>query len=144
MTTLELLQDLLRINSVNPMLEANAPGEMQIAEFVRDWCDSRQLETPLLEPTKGRPSGKWQKYVSISRVERVAKSDVSDEFVTGWSDPARKVHGEDQEAILPASAASDPSPRGAGLGSRSPIGAGLAARRCMVRIKKRSGNRWRT
>jgi acetylornithine deacetylase/succinyl-diaminopimelate desuccinylase-like protein len=51
MTTLELLQDLLRINSVNPMLEANAPGETQIAEFVRDWCDSRQLETPLLEPT---------------------------------------------------------------------------------------------
>jgi hypothetical protein len=56
--------------------------------------------------------GKWQKYVSISRAERVANSDVSDEFVTGWSDPARKVHGEDQEAILPA--------------------------RCMVRIKKRS------
>ena len=40
------------------------------------------------------------------------------------------------EAILPVSAASDPSPVGAGLGSRSPSGAAVAARRCMVRIKK--------
>ena len=40
------------------------------------------------------------------------------------------------EAILPVSAASDPSPVGAGLGSRSPVGAAVAARRCMVRIKK--------
>jgi acetylornithine deacetylase len=55
-TTLELLHELVRINSVNPMLEANAPGETQIAAFVRDWCVSRQLETLLLEPVKGRPS----------------------------------------------------------------------------------------
>ena len=56
MTTLELLQDLLRINSVNPMLEVNAPGETQLAQFVRDWCDSRHLETRWIEPVKGRPS----------------------------------------------------------------------------------------
>jgi acetylornithine deacetylase len=56
MTTLELLQELVSINSVNPMLEANAPGETQIAEFVRDWCDSCQLETQWIEPVKGRPS----------------------------------------------------------------------------------------
>jgi acetylornithine deacetylase len=56
MTTLELLQELVRINSINPMLEANAPGETQIAEFVRDWCKSRQLETHWIEPVKGRPS----------------------------------------------------------------------------------------
>ena len=56
MTTLELLQELVRINSVNPMLEANAPGETQLAEFVRDWCDSRHLETQWIEPVKGRPS----------------------------------------------------------------------------------------
>ncbi len=31
-------------------------------------------------------SGKWQKYMSISRAERVAKSDVSDKFVTGRSE----------------------------------------------------------
>ena len=36
------------------------------------------------------------------------------------------------EAIPPVSAASDPSPIGAGLGSRSPSGAAVAARRCMV------------
>ena len=56
MTTLELLQELVRINSVNPMLEVNAPGEMQLATFVRDWCDSRQLETRWIEPVQGRPS----------------------------------------------------------------------------------------
>jgi acetylornithine deacetylase len=56
MTTLELLEDLVRIDSINPMLETNAPGETQIAEFVRDWCDSRQLETQWVEPVKGRPS----------------------------------------------------------------------------------------
>jgi acetylornithine deacetylase len=56
MTTLELLQELVRINSVNPMLEANALGETQLAEFVCDWCDSRQLETQWIEPVKGRPS----------------------------------------------------------------------------------------
>jgi acetylornithine deacetylase len=56
MTTLELLQDMVRINSINPMLEANAPGEIQLAEFVRGWCDSRQLETQWIEPVKGRPS----------------------------------------------------------------------------------------
>jgi acetylornithine deacetylase len=56
MTTLELLQELVSINSVNPMLEANVPGETQIATFVRDWCDSRQLETQWIEPVKGRPS----------------------------------------------------------------------------------------
>jgi acetylornithine deacetylase len=56
MTTLELLENLVRINSVNPMLEANAPGETQLAEFVRDWCESRNLETQWIEPVKGRPS----------------------------------------------------------------------------------------
>lgn len=56
MTTLKLLQELVRINSVNPMLEASAPGETQLAEFVRDWCDSRHLETQWIEPVKGRPS----------------------------------------------------------------------------------------
>jgi acetylornithine deacetylase len=56
MTTLGLLQDLVRINSVNPMLEANTPGETGIATFVRDWCESRQLETQWIEPVKGRPS----------------------------------------------------------------------------------------
>jgi acetylornithine deacetylase len=56
MTTLELLQELVRINSINPRLEANAPGETQLAEFVRDWCNSRHLETRWIEPVKGRPS----------------------------------------------------------------------------------------
>jgi acetylornithine deacetylase len=56
MTALELLENLVRINSINPMLEANAPGETQIAEFVRDWCDSRNLETQWIETVKGRPS----------------------------------------------------------------------------------------
>jgi hypothetical protein len=33
-----------------------------------------------------RPSGKWQKCLSISRAERVTKSDVSDKFGTDWSE----------------------------------------------------------
>jgi acetylornithine deacetylase len=56
MTTLELLENLVRINSVNPMLEASVPGETRIAEFVRDWCESRNLETQWIEPVKDRPS----------------------------------------------------------------------------------------
>jgi acetylornithine deacetylase len=56
MTTLELLEQMVRINSVNPNLEANAPGETQIAALVRDWCKSRSLETQWIEPVKGRPS----------------------------------------------------------------------------------------
>jgi acetylornithine deacetylase len=56
MITLQLLEQLVQINSINPNLEANAPGERQLAEFVRDWCDSRQLETQWIEPVRGRPS----------------------------------------------------------------------------------------
>lgn len=34
--TIEILQKLVRINSVNPSLEPNGPGEQEIAEFIHD------------------------------------------------------------------------------------------------------------
>lgn len=34
--TIEILQKLVRINSVNPSLEADGPGEQEIAEFIHD------------------------------------------------------------------------------------------------------------
>jgi acetylornithine deacetylase len=87
MTTLELLENLVQINSVNPMLEANAPGEMQLAEFVRDWCESRSLETQWIEPVKGRPS-----VIAIARGRGGGRSLMLNAHldtvgVTGMTDP---------------------------------------------------------
>jgi acetylornithine deacetylase len=87
MTTLELLEEFVRINSVNPMLEANTPGETQLAEFVRDWCDSRNLETQWIEPVKGRPS-----VIAIARGRGGGRSLMLNAHldtvgVTGMTDP---------------------------------------------------------
>ena len=57
-------------------------------------------------------SGNWQKYSRISRAERVAKSDVSDEFGTDWSDPARRcVLGSRSDHARSASGPSAPQAR---------------------------------
>jgi acetylornithine deacetylase len=54
--TRELLEALIRIDSVNPVLDPAHPGEAEIARFVRDWADARGLATRWLEPVPGRPS----------------------------------------------------------------------------------------
>lgn len=54
--TLELLAQLIRINSVNPSLQPGAAGEAEIARFVRGWLQRNGFESYWLESTPGRPS----------------------------------------------------------------------------------------
>ncbi len=53
---LPLLQDLVRIDSVNPALVEGAAGESAAASFVARWGEARGLEVVRLEPVAGRPS----------------------------------------------------------------------------------------
>ena len=52
--TIGLLEDLVRINSVNPSLVPGAPGEGEIAEYVADFMRGIGLETRLEEVEPGR------------------------------------------------------------------------------------------
>ena len=54
--TLELLSDLVAIDSVNPSLVPGGAGEGEIARFVAAWADAAGLEAEVLEGTPGRPS----------------------------------------------------------------------------------------
>lgn len=51
-----LIGDLVRIDSVNPALDASHAGESAIARFVADWATDRGLTVEWLEATPGRPS----------------------------------------------------------------------------------------
>lgn len=51
-----LLEALVSIDSVNPSLTPEGPGEKELAQFVQDWCETHDLQTYWVEPTKGRPS----------------------------------------------------------------------------------------
>lgn len=51
-----LLQDLVRIDSVNPGLVPGAAGEAAIASFTAAWLQARGFTITLLEATPGRPS----------------------------------------------------------------------------------------
>ncbi|MDX2004082.1 MAG: ArgE/DapE family deacylase [Meiothermus sp.] len=52
----QLLAELLKINSVNPDLQPGAAGEGQVALFVADWLKVNGFEVHWLEATPGRPS----------------------------------------------------------------------------------------
>lgn len=52
----DLICDLVRIDSVNPALDPNHPGESEIARFVSEWAERRGLQVKWLEPVAGRPS----------------------------------------------------------------------------------------
>ncbi|MEJ2289248.1 MAG: M20/M25/M40 family metallo-hydrolase [Deinococcales bacterium] len=54
--SLELLERLVRIDSVNPALVEGAAGEDAIAGFVAAWGEARGMEVTRLEPVAGRPS----------------------------------------------------------------------------------------
>jgi len=56
MTALDLLDALVRIDSVNPGLDPGGAGEADIAAFVADWGRAAGLRTQVLEHTPGRPS----------------------------------------------------------------------------------------
>jgi acetylornithine deacetylase len=51
---LELAQNLIRINSVNPDLVPGAPGELEISRFIADWLTRHGFEVTILEPVPGR------------------------------------------------------------------------------------------
>ena len=53
---LELAQNLVRINSVNPDLVPGAPGELEISKFISDWLGAHGFEVTILEPVPGRPT----------------------------------------------------------------------------------------
>ena len=50
------LSDLVRINSINPVLVSGAPGEGEIARYVATWLGDAGLEILVDEPEPGRPS----------------------------------------------------------------------------------------
>jgi acetylornithine deacetylase len=54
--TTTLLEQLVRINSVNPDLVPGGAGETQIAKFIQGWLEEKGFETHWLERTPGRPS----------------------------------------------------------------------------------------
>ena len=51
-----LLYQLVAINSINPDLVADGPGEGEIARFVADWLTRAGLEVSIDEPQPGRPN----------------------------------------------------------------------------------------
>jgi acetylornithine deacetylase len=56
MTALNLLDALVRIDSVNPGLDPAGAGEAQIAASIARWGRSAGLRVEVLEGTTGRPS----------------------------------------------------------------------------------------
>jgi acetylornithine deacetylase len=54
--TQSLLEQLVRIDSVNPDLVPGGAGETEIAKFVQTWLKEKGFETHWLEKTAGRPS----------------------------------------------------------------------------------------
>jgi acetylornithine deacetylase len=54
--TQALLEQLVRIDSVNPDLVPGGAGEIQIAKFIQSWLEEKGFETYWLEKTPGRPS----------------------------------------------------------------------------------------
>ncbi len=56
MTALNLLDALVRIDSVNPGLDPAGAGEAQIAAYIARWGRSAGLRVEVLEGTAGRPS----------------------------------------------------------------------------------------
>jgi hypothetical protein len=56
LTVLDLLDALLRIDSVNPCLDSGGAGEAHIAASVADWGRAVGLRTQVVEGTPGRPS----------------------------------------------------------------------------------------
>ncbi len=50
------LQELVRINSINPGLVPGAPGESSIAAYVEAWLQKAGIEAVVHEAAPGRPS----------------------------------------------------------------------------------------
>jgi acetylornithine deacetylase len=55
-SVVELLEAMVRIDSANPGLAQDGPGESELAAFVAGWAEAAGLRVEVLEPTSGRPS----------------------------------------------------------------------------------------
>jgi len=55
-TLLELASELVRIDSVNPVLEPGAAGEGEVARFVAGWLQAAGLEVTIEDAAPGRPN----------------------------------------------------------------------------------------
>ena len=55
-TTTDLLAQLVAIDSRNPQLDAQGPGETAIAAAVTDYLRAAGLDVNLIETVAGRPS----------------------------------------------------------------------------------------
>ena len=53
---IELLQQLVAIDSINPDLVPGGAGEEQIARFIAEWFERAGLEVVWDEPAPGRPN----------------------------------------------------------------------------------------
>jgi acetylornithine deacetylase len=53
---IQLVSDLVAINSINPNMDPNAPGELKIAHFISHWLEQAGLDVHLIEPVSGRPN----------------------------------------------------------------------------------------
>ena len=51
-----LLQQLVAINSINPDLVSDGPGEAAIAQFIANWLSRAGVEVEIDEPEPGRPN----------------------------------------------------------------------------------------
>ena len=56
MSIVELLSELVRIDSVNPELVSGGAGEAEVAAFAATWARGKGLEVNVVEATPGRPS----------------------------------------------------------------------------------------
>ena len=52
----QLLNDLVKINSINPDLVPGAPGEGKIASYIAHWLEQNGIEVQLVESVPGRPN----------------------------------------------------------------------------------------
>src|SRR5215813_3387375 len=50
----DLLQKLVRINSVNPGLDIDGPGEMALADFIAEYCGEHRIATRFQQVTNER------------------------------------------------------------------------------------------
>ena len=56
--TIELLQDLVKINSVNPTLEEGAPGEDEIAGYIHEYLEKLGIKSKIMQVEPRRSNGR--------------------------------------------------------------------------------------